>query len=64
MSLSDIMSRAGLEHWATAALILFVAAFAGIVVYLVLRGRKAWEHARGLPLDDGRPLPDTEERKR
>lgn len=64
MSLGDIMGQAGLEGWAEVALVLFFAVFAGIVVYLVVRGRKAWEHARRLPLDDGRPLGDREEEHR
>jgi cbb3-type cytochrome oxidase subunit 3 len=54
MSLSDIMSAAGLSSWAEVALILCFVAFAAIIVWVfVVHSRKSWEHQRSLPLEDG-----------
>jgi len=64
VSLSDIMSQAGLSGWAEVALIVFFAAFVGIVLYLFLRRRATWEHTRRLPLDDGEPAGDREDHDR
>jgi len=53
MSLSDIMSKAGLHIWAEMALVIFFAVFVGILIYLFVRKRKSWDHTRHLPLEDG-----------
>ncbi len=52
MNLSDIMSAAGLTSWAEVGLIISLATFAGIVVWVFLRKKSSWEHMRHLPLDD------------
>ena len=58
MRLSDIMSSMGLAHYAEVGLVLFLAAFASIVVWL-LAGKTAaqWEQARQLPMEDDAMLP-------
>lgn len=54
MSLSDVMSAAGLSSWAELGLILCFITFAAIVFWVfVIRRRRSYEHARGLPLDNG-----------
>jgi len=53
MSLSDIMGAAGLGSWAVLGLIVSFVTFVGIVVWVFVRRRSSWEHARRLPLDDG-----------
>jgi cbb3-type cytochrome oxidase subunit 3 len=53
MSLSDIMAAAGLGSWAVLGLIVSFATFSSIVVWVLVRRRSSWEHARRLPLDDG-----------
>jgi cbb3-type cytochrome oxidase subunit 3 len=53
MSLTDIMSAAGLSRWAEAALLLFIVAFVAIVWRIFLPSRKrSYEDAARLPLDD------------
>ncbi|MFV2071677.1 MAG: cbb3-type cytochrome oxidase subunit 3 [Thermoanaerobaculales bacterium] len=53
MSLSDIMSAAGLSSWAELALILCFITFSAIVVWVfVVRKKLSYEHLRGLPLED------------
>ena len=64
MSLSDVMGHAGLAGWAEVALVIFFAAFLGIVGYVLLRRRGAWERARRLPLDDGVPARGGEDEHR
>ena len=58
MSLSDIVSNAGLATYAEVALVIFFLGFVGIVAYVVLRRKGAWERMRQLPLDDDSP-PET-----
>jgi cbb3-type cytochrome oxidase subunit 3 len=54
VSLSDVMSAAGLSSWAELGLILCFITFAAIVFWVfVIRRRRSYEHARGLPLDNG-----------
>jgi hypothetical protein len=53
MSLTDIMSGAGLSLLPQAALLLFVAAFATVVVQACVRGRDEIDRAARLPLSDG-----------
>jgi len=53
MSLSDIMAAAGLGSWAVLGLVVSFVTFVGIVVWVFVRRRSSWEHARRLPLDDG-----------
>jgi len=53
MSLSDIMSAAGLSSWAELGLILCFAVFTMIVVWVfVVRKKPSYEHLRELPLED------------
>ena len=54
MKLSDVVGHSGLAAYAVVALILFLAAFSGIVIWLLRPSRHA-EDARmsRLPLDDG-----------
>ncbi len=53
MSLTDLMSGAGLSRYAEVALILFLVAFLGIV-WWVFRpsARRRWQEDARLPLDD------------
>ena len=56
MRLSDIMAAAGLGGWAQAALVLFLVAFALLVVAaLAPRRRAEFERASRLPLGDDQP---------
>ncbi len=56
MSLTDIMSAAGLSSWTEAALLICFATFVGILIYLfVVRRNRPYDHEAGLPLDDGSP---------
>jgi hypothetical protein len=51
-SLSDVMSGAGLSGYAEIALLLFLFAFLGIVVSLLLPSRqRMYERMRHLPID-------------
>jgi cbb3-type cytochrome oxidase subunit 3 len=60
MSLSDIMSNAGFTLYAEVALVIFFLVFVGILAYVLLRRKGAWEHERHLPLDDDAPVhPET-----
>jgi cbb3-type cytochrome oxidase subunit 3 len=53
MSLSDIMSAAGLSSWAEVALILCFIIFTAIVIWVFfVRSKPSWEHQRSLPLED------------
>ena len=53
MSLSDIMSAAGLSSWAELGLILSFLTFSAIVVWVfVIRKKPSYEHLRELPLED------------
>jgi cbb3-type cytochrome oxidase subunit 3 len=56
MSLTEIMSAAGLSRYAEVALVLFIIAFVLVVARILLPGqRKKWERAARLPLDDDNP---------
>ncbi len=53
MKLSDVVSNAGLAGYAEVALVLFLLAFAAILVRTFWPGRRAaLNHASRLPLDD------------
>jgi cbb3-type cytochrome oxidase subunit 3 len=53
MSLTDIMSAAGLSSWTELALILCFITFSAIVLWVfVVRRKPSYEHARHLPLED------------
>ena len=53
MSLSDVMSAAGLSSWTEVALVLCFLAFAAIVVWVfVVRSRPSYDHLREMPLND------------
>ena len=64
MSLRDVVSNAGMTTYAEIALVIFFLIFAGIVLYVLLRRKGAWEHERHLPLDDGEPTDVLEEKHR
>jgi cbb3-type cytochrome oxidase subunit 3 len=52
MSLTDVMSAAGLSSWTELALILCLVAFAAIVVWVFfIRNRPSYDHLRNLPLE-------------
>ena len=52
MSLTDIMSAAGLTTYAELGLILCFITFMAIVLWVyVVRGKPSYEHQRRLPLD-------------
>jgi cbb3-type cytochrome oxidase subunit 3 len=56
MSLTEIMSAAGLSRYAEVALVLFIIAFVLVVARIMLPGqRRTWERAARLPLDDDHP---------
>lgn len=60
MKLVDVMSASGLSMYAIVALLLFVGAFAVVLVLIFVPGAKArHESAARLPLDDDsvRPAP-------
>ena len=52
MSLTDIMSGANLALLPTIALLLFVAVFVAIVVWVLLRPKADVEHWARMPMDD------------
>ena len=53
MSLSDVMSAAGLSSWTEVALILCFLTFAAIVVWVFfVRSKPSYDHVRNLPLED------------
>lgn len=53
MRLSEIMSAAGLQVFAEIGLVLFVAIFAGVLVYtFTKRNRATFDRARTAPLHD------------
>jgi len=55
MSLSDIMSAAGLTSWAEIGLILCFATFMMIVLWVFgVRRKASYEHLSELPLEDDR----------
>jgi len=51
------MSAAGLQVFAEIGLVLFLAIFAGVLIYTFSsRNRKVFDRARRAPLDDAAPL--------
>ncbi|HYW49122.1 MAG TPA: cbb3-type cytochrome c oxidase subunit 3 [Gemmatimonadaceae bacterium] len=53
MSLTDLMSGAGLSHYAVVALILFFASFVALGAWIFWPGHRAgWRAASAIPLDD------------
>ncbi len=53
MSLTDVMSAAGLTSWTELALILCFITFAAIVVWVFfVRSKPSYDHVRNLPLED------------
>jgi cbb3-type cytochrome oxidase subunit 3 len=53
MRLSDVLGQAGLSVYAQVALVLFVLAFIGIIIYVFAKkNRETFDRARMLPLDD------------
>lgn len=57
MRLSDIMANAGLAGWAQVALILFLIAFAVILVAIFAPSRRReFDRASRMPLDDDHPV--------
>ena len=58
MSLTDIMSAAGLSSWTEIALILCFITFSAIVLgVFVVRRKPSSEHLRHLPLEDNENSP-------
>ena len=64
MGLRDIVSNAGATLYAEIALVIFFLVFVGIVVYVALRRKGAWERERHLPLDDAEPADALEDKDR
>ena len=64
MSLTDIMSNAGLSTYAEVALVIFFLAFVGIVIYVFSRRRGQWNHERDLPLEHDDPTVKLEDEQR
>ena len=64
MSLRDIVSNAGATLYAEIALVIFFVIFVGIVVYVVVRRKGAWEHQRHLPLNHDEPVDALEDKDR
>lgn len=57
MSLSDIMSGAGLAGYAEAGLLIFLVTFVGIAIRTLSKAQNdEWERARQLPLSDDDPV--------
>ena len=53
MSLSDVMSAAGLSSWTEVALVLCFIVFTAIVVWVfIFRSKPSYDHMRNLPLED------------
>jgi cbb3-type cytochrome oxidase subunit 3 len=53
MSLTDVMSAAGLSSWTELALILCFITFAAIVVWVFfVRSKPSYDQVRTLPLED------------
>ena len=56
MSLTDIMSAAGLSSWTEVALVLCFITFAAIVLWVfVARSKVSYDHMRNLPLEENSP---------
>ena len=54
MRLSDMVAGLGPAGLTEIAMVIFLVSFAGIVVYVAMRGnRKHFEEAKNLPFDDG-----------
>ncbi len=53
MSLTDVMSAAGLSSWTELALVLCFIAFSAIVLWVfVFRKKTSYDHLRSLPLEE------------
>jgi cbb3-type cytochrome oxidase subunit 3 len=53
MSLTDVMSAAGLSSWTEVALILCMITFASIVIWVFfIRSKPSYDEVRELPLED------------
>ncbi len=53
MSLTDVMSAAGLSSWTVVALVLCFITFAAIVLWVfVMRGKHSYDDIRNLPLEE------------
>ena len=60
MSLTDVMSAAGLSSWTEVALILCFITFVAIVFWVfVVHGKPSYERQRSLPLEDDNGAPAT-----
>lgn len=59
MTLTDLMSGAGLSHYAIVALVLFFAAFIAIGVWVWMPSHRTWWIAAArIPLDDTTNAPE------
>ena len=56
MSLTDIMSDAGLSSYTEIAMVIFLAVFVAISIYIFSRKKSSnWDKAKQMPLDDDIP---------
>jgi len=63
MRLTDIMSGAGLAGYAVIAMIIFMAAFVAVIVWIFRPSRRHdLEANREIPFHDGESAPDTHTR--
>ena len=51
--LRDVIGDAGLSLYPQVALVIFLAVFAGICIYVFMNKKSSWEEASRMPLDDG-----------
>jgi cbb3-type cytochrome oxidase subunit 3 len=62
MKLSDVVGHSGLAIYAEIAMVLFLLAFAAVLVGIALRPRAELDRAARLPLDDDAPETGGDER--
>lgn len=56
MTMTDLMSGAGLSHYAVVALILFFGSFIALAIWVWMPSHRAWwRDAATIPLDDTTP---------
>lgn len=64
MKLSDVMSGLGLSGYPIVAMALFLAVFAGVVVMVLSRSKRAeFDRAAMLPLEDSVQVPPASQRE-
>ena len=50
--LRDVIADAGLAFYPQVALVVFLAVFAGICIYVFMKKKSSWEQASRMPLED------------